>query len=118
MNKKILVLPGDGIGPEIVEQAVAVLDVVNNKFSLGLQRESGLLGGAAIDAHGVPYPDVTHEQAKPTPSCWVRSAVRNGISWIPRSGQKKVYWLSARNWVCLAICARPFCIRSLLRHHR
>ena len=63
MNKKILVLPGDGIGPEIVEQAVAVLDVVNNKFSLGLQRESGLLGGAAIDAHGVPYPDVTHEQA-------------------------------------------------------
>ncbi|HQQ62479.1 MAG TPA: 3-isopropylmalate dehydrogenase [Pseudomonadales bacterium] len=63
MSRKILILPGDGIGPEIVDQAVAVLDVVNKKFSLDLQGENGLLGGAAIDAHGVPYPDVTHEQA-------------------------------------------------------
>lgn len=63
MSKKVLILPGDGIGPEIIEQAVAVLDVVNKKFALNLQCEHGLLGGAAIDAHGVPYPDVTHEQA-------------------------------------------------------
>lgn len=64
MSKKVLILPGDGIGPEIVEQAVAVLDVVNKKFALNLQCENGLLGGAAIDAHGVPYPDATHEQAQ------------------------------------------------------
>jgi 3-isopropylmalate dehydrogenase len=64
MSKKVLILPGDGIGPEIVEQAVAVLDVVNKKFALNLQCENGLLGGAAIDAHGVPYPDTTHEQAQ------------------------------------------------------
>lgn len=63
MSKKVLILPGDGIGPEIIEQAVAVLDVVNQKFALNLQCENGVLGGAAIDAHGVPYPDVTHEQA-------------------------------------------------------
>lgn len=63
MSKKVLILPGDGIGPEIIEQAVAVLDVVNKKFALNLQCENGVLGGAAIDAHGVPYPDVTHEQA-------------------------------------------------------
>lgn len=63
MSKNILILPGDGIGPEIVEQAVAVLDVVNSTFALGLQCEQGLLGGAAIDAHGVPYPEVTHQQA-------------------------------------------------------
>lgn len=63
MSKNILVLPGDGIGPEIVEQAVAVLEAVNVTFGLGLSLEQGLLGGAAIDAHGVPYPDVTHEQA-------------------------------------------------------
>ncbi|HNE26017.1 MAG TPA: 3-isopropylmalate dehydrogenase [Pseudomonadales bacterium] len=64
MSKKVLIFPGDGIGPEIVEQAVAVLDVVNKKFALNLQCENGLLGGAAIDAHGVPYPDATHEQAQ------------------------------------------------------
>ena len=63
MSKKVLILPGDGIGPEIIEQAVAVLDVVNKKFALNLQCENGVLGGAAIDTHGVPYPDVTHEQA-------------------------------------------------------
>lgn len=63
MSKKVLILPGDGIGPEIIEQAAAVLDVVSKKFALNLQCEQGLLGGAAIDVHGVPYPDVTHEQA-------------------------------------------------------
>ena len=56
MAKKVLILPGDGIGPEIVEQAEAVLNVVNQKFNLGLATEHGLLGGAAIDAHGAPYP--------------------------------------------------------------
>lgn len=63
MSKNVLILPGDGIGPEIVEQAAAVLDVVNKKFALGIQCDTGVLGGAAIDAHGVPYPDVTHAQA-------------------------------------------------------
>ena len=43
MSKKVLVLPGDGIGPEIVAEAVKVLDVVNAKFSLGLAMEEGLL---------------------------------------------------------------------------
>lgn len=63
MAKKVLILPGDGIGPEIVEQAEAVLNVVNQKFNLGLATEHGLLGGAAIDAHGAPYPEVTQQQA-------------------------------------------------------
>ncbi len=63
MSKNVLILPGDGIGPEIVEQAAAVLDVVNKKFALGIQCDTGVLGGAAIDAHGVPYPEVTHIQA-------------------------------------------------------
>ena len=64
MSKKVLVLPGDGIGPEIVAEAVKVLDVVNAKFSLGLEMEEGLLGGAAYDAHGKPLPEVTMEKAR------------------------------------------------------
>ena len=64
MSKHILILAGDGIGPEIVKAAEQVLTTVNQKFALGLTWEQGLLGGAAIDAHGAPYPDVTSEQAK------------------------------------------------------
>lgn len=61
---KVLVLAGDGIGPEIMSQAVAVLNKVNDKFTLGLELEDGLIGGAAIDSDGVPLPDSTLEQAK------------------------------------------------------
>ncbi|MDX1693405.1 MAG: 3-isopropylmalate dehydrogenase [Ketobacteraceae bacterium] len=64
MSKNILVLPGDGIGPEIMAQAVAVLNAVNQKHNLGLSIDEALLGGAAIDAQGVPLPDDTLARAK------------------------------------------------------
>ena len=64
MSKHILILAGDGIGPEIVNAAEQVLTRVNEKFNLGLTWEQGLLGGAAIDAHGSPYPEQTAAQAK------------------------------------------------------
>ena len=54
MTRHIILLPGDGIGPEIVAEAVKVLKVVDKKFHLKLAFESELIGGAAIDVHGVP----------------------------------------------------------------
>lgn len=64
MGKHILVLEGDGIGPEIVREAVKVLDSVNAKFGLGITTENGLMGGCSIDAHGVPLTDETLERAR------------------------------------------------------
>ena len=64
MNKKILILPGDGIGPEIIAEAVKVLNLANEKFNLGLETVEGELGGAAIDKHGVPLADSTLELAR------------------------------------------------------
>ncbi len=64
MASKILVLAGDGIGPEIVAEARKALDVVNRKCNLGLEFEDGLIGGAAIDAAGVPLPDATLKAAQ------------------------------------------------------
>lgn len=64
MSRRVLVLPGDYIGPEIMEQAVRVLELVNDSDGLGLQLEEGLLGGAALDAHGVPLPDETLAAAR------------------------------------------------------
>ncbi|MCW8884351.1 MAG: 3-isopropylmalate dehydrogenase [Motiliproteus sp.] len=63
MTKNVLVLPGDGIGPEIVAEAVKVLDAVKSKLSLDINTVDGLLGGAAIDAAGVPLPEDTLAKA-------------------------------------------------------
>ena len=57
---KICVLPGDGIGPEIIAQAVRVLNSLDLKFEL----EEALLGGAAVDATGSPYPEATQKLAR------------------------------------------------------
>jgi 3-isopropylmalate dehydrogenase len=59
---KIAVLAGDGIGPEIVAQAVRVLDHLKND-GLEIELEHGLIGGCAVDATGEPYPEATHRQA-------------------------------------------------------
>ncbi|KZZ55764.1 MAG: 3-isopropylmalate dehydrogenase [Oleiphilaceae bacterium] len=64
MSKKVLLLPGDGIGPEIVAEAERVLDLVNDKLGLGLETDHALVGGSAIDATGVPLPDETLDKAK------------------------------------------------------
>ena len=64
MAKNVLILPGDGIGPEIVAQAKRVLTLVNDQFSLGLTFNEALVGGAAIDNDGVPLPEATLEAAK------------------------------------------------------
>ena len=64
MSQHIVLLAGDGIGPEIIAEAEKVLAQVNAQFSLGLSWSHELLGGAAIDAHGVPLPDVTLEAAR------------------------------------------------------
>jgi len=64
MNRNILLLPGDGIGPEIVSEAEKVLRLLNDSLSLELTIDSALVGGSAIDEFGVPLPDVTLEKAK------------------------------------------------------
>lgn len=64
MSKNVLILPGDGIGPEIVTEAKRVLDLVNDQFSLDLTFTEALVGGAAIDVDGVPLPAATLEAAK------------------------------------------------------
>ena len=61
MKINIAVLPGDGIGPEIVEQAMKVVKVVCEKYNHELSYESAIVGACAIDAVGNPYPDETHE---------------------------------------------------------
>lgn len=64
MTKKILVLPGDGIGPEIVGQATRVLDALIADHGLDMAYESDLVGGSSFDEHGVPLTDEVLEKAR------------------------------------------------------
>ena len=61
MELKIGLLPGDGIGPEVIREAVKVLDSIANKFNHKILWNEGLVGATAIDITGDPYPDETHE---------------------------------------------------------
>lgn len=61
MNFKIATLPGDGIGPEIVDQAIKVMKVVGEKYGHAFDFEFAPTGASAIDLVGEPYPDSTHE---------------------------------------------------------
>ncbi len=63
MNR-ILLLPGDGIGPEVTREARRVLEAAAGRFDLKLEFEEGLIGGAAIDAEGTPLSDACVETAR------------------------------------------------------
>lgn len=65
MNKyRITVLKGDGIGPEIVDECIKVLDEAGKKFGFEFDYGYELLGGCAIDETGVPYPEKTEKACK------------------------------------------------------
>ena len=63
MTKRVLILPGDGIGPEIVAEAVKVLDRLAGE-GLDIELDEGLVGGSAYDATGTPLPESTLQMAR------------------------------------------------------
>lgn len=64
MTLKVLVLPGDGIGPEIMAEAIKVLESLKRSENLDIELTEDLVGGAAYDVHGVPLTDETMAKAK------------------------------------------------------
>ncbi|HEY5586463.1 MAG TPA: 3-isopropylmalate dehydrogenase [Ruminiclostridium sp.] len=64
MNYKIAVLPGDGIGPDIVKEALEVLKVIGQKYGHGFELTEADLGGIAIDNQGIPLPQSTIDACK------------------------------------------------------
>jgi 3-isopropylmalate dehydrogenase len=64
MTRKIAILPGDGIGPEVVAQGVKVLECLRADFGLNVEMEQAPVGGAAYDQRGYPLPDATLVLAK------------------------------------------------------
>ncbi len=63
-NKKLLILPGDGIGPEVMDQVVRVVDWYGKERAVKFDLDDGLVGGAAIEAEGTPLSDATFAKAE------------------------------------------------------
>lgn len=88
MNKyKIAVLKGDGIGPEIVNEAIKVLDKTAEKFGFEVEYDEALLGGCAIDATGVPLPDETVAKCKAADSVLLGAV--GGPKWDNQPGNNR-----------------------------
>ncbi len=91
-NYRITLLPGDGIGPEIMAVAVDVLTVIGKQFDIHFDFQESLLGGAAIDATGEPSQLLP---SKPVAivmlSYWRLSVVTNGTASQLTNVQKRVY---------------------------
>ena len=86
-NYKITLLKGDGIGPEIVNQAVKVLDKAAEKFGFTVTYDEALLGGCAIDATGVPLPEETVAKCKASDSVLLGAV--GGPKWDSQPGNNR-----------------------------
>ena len=84
---RIVLLKGDGIGPEIVTQAAFVLKKAGEKFGFGVNFEEALLGGSAIDAAGTPLPAETIEKCKAADSTLLGAV--GGPKWDSLPGEKR-----------------------------
>lgn len=115
MEYKIALIRGDGIGPEVVEEAVKVMDAVGVKFGHKFDYVDVLLGGCAIDAVGKSYPDGTAEKCK---SCdAVLLGAVGGPKWGPSSDPEKrpeTALLAIRKDLGLYANLRPAVLRAPL----
>ncbi len=114
---KVCLLPGDGIGPEIIAEGVKVLNAIGKKHSLSFEYEEALLGGIAIDETGTALPDETLEIAKASDA--VLLAAVGGYKWDttdPTKPRPEQGLLGIRKGLGLYTNLRPVQIFNSLAH--
>ncbi len=112
---KITVLPGDGIGPEVISQAIEVIGAVGKKYGHEFALEEAMLGGCAIDAFGVPLPDSTLEVCKSSDAVLLGAV--GGPKWdtLPGNKRPEAGLLGIRAGLGLFANLRPAVIYSSLK---
>ena len=115
-NYKIVVLKGDGIGPEIVDEALKVLNKAGEKFGFSFAYDYQLLGGCAIDATGVPFPKETEIACKAADAVLLGAV--GGPKWDDQPGNNRPEkgLLAIRGALGLFANLRPAKIFAPLRH--
>jgi 3-isopropylmalate dehydrogenase len=106
-NYRITLLPGDGIGPEIIAVAVDVLKLVGQQLDIGFEFQEALMGGAAIDSTGNPLPEETLEKCRNSDA--VLLAAIGGYKWdnLPREQRPETGLLGLRAGLGLFANLRP-----------
>ncbi len=97
MKLKIAVLPGDGIGPEVMAEALKVLEVIAKKFGHEFQLQHALIGGAAFETHGTHFPEETKK------ICESSGAILFGSVGGPVDEQNEPKWKNCERNSILAI---------------
>ncbi len=107
MSQRIVVLAGDGVGPEVSEQAVKVLQTVAERSNLDLEFDAALVGGAAIDAQQNPLPDETLAACKASTAVFLGAV--GGPKWdnVPVEIRAEVGLLGLRKALGLFANLRP-----------
>ena len=110
---KIAVLPGDGIGPEIVAQAAKIFDALRGD-GLKIELEYAHIGGAGYDAAGDPLPDSTLKLARESDAVLLGAVGGYQYDTLPRDrcAPSRGCCAYARDWACSPTCARRWCIPS------
>ncbi len=115
MELRVLVLPGDGIGPEVTREAVRVLDHVAAKWDHSLQLREGLLGGIAIRKTGGPFPDQTRELALASDATLLGAVGLPEYDSLPPSRRPEKGLLGLRKALDVYANLRPvYCYESLI----
>ena len=113
MDATIVILDGDGIGPEVTAEARKILAVVADRFGHSFEFDHQIIGGGAIDKFGASLPDKTLEAAAAADAVLLgRSAGRNGTVPTCQIGLSAAFWRCARAWTSSPICARLSSSRS------
>lgn len=107
MSRKVAVLRGDGIGPEIVNAAVEVVKTVNDKYQLGIEFADALFGGAAIDTYGNPFPEETKAIVKEADAVLLGSVGGPKYDALPRENRPETGLLAIRKELGLYCNIRP-----------
>ena len=120
MKLKLAVIPGDGIGPEIVREARKALDRTARKFGHEIEYTELLMGGASIDVHGVPLTDETIAAAKAADAVLMGSIGGNAATspWyqLPPDRRPEAGLLKLRKSLGLFANLRPAILYKELRH--
>lgn len=93
-NYHIAVLPGDGIGPEVMNQAMKVLEAVRQRFAMHITTSQYDVGGAAIDRQGTPLPQATVAGCEQADAILVRLRWRSEMG-APAAGGTTRAWRAA-----------------------
>lgn len=107
MRRKVAVLRGDGIGPEIVDSALEVLKAVDAKYDLGLEFVDAAFGGAAIDETGEPFPEATKQVVKDVDAVLLGSVGGPKYDALPREQRPETGLLAIRKELGLYCNIRP-----------